>query len=164
MVDSAGVLGGQLWSPIWSGEAGDGQGRRGRRRRGGGQRETSEPRALRRPALSCEASLLSGGALASALGECERACVCVSARVCSVSVRRREHRAAHINPLQVNQEAGNQETNPSRRFQINKPMKARGGGQTQQCCPGWRSNMTGRDTNCHQFGGSRLETQPRELI
>lgn len=64
MVDSAGVLGGQLWSPIWSGEAGDDQGRRG-------GRETSEPRALRRPALSCKASLLSGGALASALGERE---------------------------------------------------------------------------------------------
>lgn len=136
MVDSAGVLGGQLWSPIWSGEAGDDQGRRG-------GRETSEPQALRRPALSCKASLLSGGALASALGECERACVCVSACVCSVSVRRREHRAAHINPLQVNQEAGNQETKtPPRCFQINKPMKASGGNGGKKkvrgkhkCCP-----------------------------
>lgn len=42
MVDSAGVLGGQLWSPIWSGEAGDDQGRRGG---GVGERRASPERS-----------------------------------------------------------------------------------------------------------------------
>lgn len=40
-----------------------------------------------------------------------------------VSVRRREHRAAHINPLQVNKEQGNQERNPPCCFQFNKSIK-----------------------------------------